>query len=59
MQTFANIDVAKPVQVCRNLNKPSCQFIARHGAMANEIETPKNENDQERRASQVTTAESH
>jgi hypothetical protein len=34
MKTLENIDIAKPALVCRMLNKPGCQFIARHGAMA-------------------------
>lgn len=31
MQTLTNIDISKPVQVYRNLNKPGCQFSVRQG----------------------------
>lgn len=31
MQTLENIDVTKPVQVYRNLNKPGCLFSVRQG----------------------------
>ena len=48
MKTLPNIKNAMPVQVCRNLVKPGCQFIARHGAMTKEIKTTRSANDQER-----------
>ena len=31
METLRNIDISKPVQVYRNLNKPGCQFSVRQG----------------------------
>lgn len=31
MQTLTNIDISKPAQVYRNLNKPGCQFSVRQG----------------------------
>lgn len=42
------MDNVKPVQVCGNLIKPGCQFIARYGAMAKQIKTKRIANDQER-----------
>lgn len=31
MKTLENIDLSRPVQVYRNLNKPGCQFSVRQG----------------------------
>jgi hypothetical protein len=33
MKTLENIDVSKPVQVYRNLNKPGCLFSVRQGGL--------------------------